>query len=93
MNICFRNAEALMEGISLVSKDLGITVCIDAPVTLTVTESEEDILSVSLCESNARITYGGGKARFFRGLSMLVYWLKDGITEKPHWSAPIFPAP
>ncbi len=90
MNIHFRNAEALMEGISLVSSDLGITVCSNAPVNVTVTETEEDVLSVTLKENDARITYGGGKARFFRGLSMLVCWLKDGVKEKSALEHPLF---
>jgi len=80
-----------MDGIRLLSDDLKIAPTDDgADITITVCESREDILCISLQGDRASITYGGGKARFFRGLATLVGWINDGITEKEECLTPTF---
>ena len=90
MKIYFKNAELLSKGLVLLAEDLGVEICgeNDADVTVDVRESDERIVKVELEGKFAKITYGDGKARFFRGLAILVNWLKNGkkegnITENP----------
>ena len=89
MKYHFQNADTLIEGIALLSEDLGIeVVCESADITVAVTEVKDCILTVTLDGVHASITYGDGKARFFRGLAMLTAWIRDGeehksITEHP----------
>ena len=89
----FQNADALMGGIALVAEELGITVAdCDADITVAVAKEDRDILTVVLDGKEAAITYGGGKARFFRGLALLHQWLKEGrstgmVTETPLFTA------
>jgi len=91
MNLTFRNADSLSDGIRLLADDLGI-IWTDgnADVTVTACESDTDALCVSLQGDCANITYGGGKARFFRGLATLVGWINEGITEKTECLTPSF---
>ena len=72
MKIKFRCVKELAEGISILAPELDIIVCDDADITVTAKKREGNILSVSLDGGKATITYGGGKARFFRGLAYLV---------------------
>lgn len=91
MKLSFKNADQLMEGICLLANDLQITVTdTDADIAVTVYETTSDGLSVSLSKGQSIIVYGGGKARFFRGLATLVGWLHDGITEKSDHFTPAF---
>ena len=91
MKLTFQNAENLLDGIRLLEGDLGIsTVNENADVTVEVTESKADALTVSLKGNCATIAYGGGRARFFRGLATLVGWLRDGIQEKEERFTPTF---
>ena len=92
MKYCFRNADTLMSGILLLKDDLGFTLSgeADADLTVTVTETEERSVSVALSGKAATVTYGGGKARFFRGLAMLTRWVKAGKTEKSLTERPLF---
>ena len=91
MKLCFENAAALEAGIALLVGDLGIEVaCKDADVTVSVKEVADSTVTVILNGKNAEIVYGGGKARFFRGLATLCGWLKKGITEKTVSENPIF---
>ena len=90
MRFYFENCEDLFVGISLVAKDLDITVSekSEAEASVSVIASEEQILSVELKDGEAVITYGGGRARFFRGLAILADWVRKGkregsVTEKP----------
>ena len=70
MKLHFLGAETLAAGIALVSEELGIeTVSANADCTVTVREVEKDTLCVSLNGESAEIIFGGGKARFFRGLA------------------------
>lgn len=92
MKYCFRNADTLMSGIALLKDDLGfvLTDAADADLTVTVAEADERIVSVSLSGNAATVTYGGGKARFFRGLAMLTRWVKAGETERSVTERPLF---
>ena len=87
----FQNAENLMNGIMFVAEELDITVAdVNADITVHITETDKDILSVALDKENAAITYGGGKARFFRGLAMLSQWVKEGVTSRTVTENPLF---
>lgn len=91
MRICFENAAALEAGIALVAEELGFEVVSEgADVAVSVKEAEENVLNVTLNEKNAEIVFGGGKARFFRGLSTLCGWLKKGFSAKTVSENPIF---
>ena len=91
MKLSFQNAGNLLDGIRLLAGDLGITLSDGgADVTVEVSEAEEDALTVSLQGNCATIAYGGGRARFFRGLATLAGWLRDGIQEKEERFTPTF---
>jgi len=92
IKINFHGIDSLSEGIAILSDDLGIEASCEcsADICLTVNETEEHILTASLDGKNASITYGGGKARFFRALAVVVQWVKDGETEKTVTEKPLF---
>jgi len=91
MKYCFKNADALTQGILEISKDLGfeVTDCGNADITVTVETSEQRTLAVCLDGDKASITYGEGKARFFRGLAILVDWVKNGECKKSVIETPL----
>lgn len=91
MKFSFQNADHLLDGIRLLTDDLKIALTDDsADITVTVCKSSNDSLCIFLQGDRASITYGGGKARFFRGLATLVGWINDGITEKTETLNPLF---
>ena len=91
MKLCFENAAALEGGIALVADELDIkVVTADADVTVSVKEVADATVTVTLDAQRAEIVYGGGKARFFRGLATLCGWLKKGISTKTVSENPIF---
>ncbi len=91
MKLCFENATHLQAGIALVCGELGFeTAQTGADLTVTVRELDGHALTVTLDGKRAEIAYGGGKARFFRGLSTLCAWVKKGITGKTVSENPIF---
>ena len=90
MKIKFRCVKELIEGIEILAPELDITICDDADITVTAKKSEESILSVSYANGKATITYGGGKARFFRGLAYLVDAIKRGEEKYSLCENPIF---
>ena len=92
MTYRFLNCQNLSENISILASDLGITLSNteNADICVQVNEVEETTVSVSLDGKNASITYGGGVARFNRGLAILVKWVKDGIKSKTLTEHPIF---
>ena len=92
MKYFFKNADALQEGIELLQEDLGIMLSeeSEAEITVTVTETERRSVAVTLDGFMASITYGGGKARFFRGLATLVSWVKKGETVRNSVETPLF---
>ena len=91
MKISFQNAKALEAGIALLAGDLDIEIVTEgAELTVAVREVEEHTLNVTLDGATAEIVYGGGKARFFRGLATLCGWLKKGISAKTVTENPLF---
>lgn len=92
MNICFKNCDDLLSGIELVTADLGFNISSeeDAHVTVTVNETEKTGFTLTLDNGTATITYGDGKARFFRALALLVNWIKVGIRKKTLSETPLF---
>lgn len=92
MKFCFKNADSLLEGIKLLQHDLGIELAAetDAQITVSVNPVSERTLSVVYANGQASITYGDGKARFFRGLAMLAGWIRDGLTQNSVTEAPLF---
>ncbi len=92
MTICFENAKALSEGITILAEDLGLTVVAEdtADVIVTVTQVEENILTVTRRGRQATITYGGGRSRFFRAFAKLARWMKDGVTDCTVTETPLF---
>ena len=91
MDIKIIGAEALSDGIALVASELGLRVAqTDSAVILKVIETERDGLKVTIFGKNAEISYGGGKARFFRALAILASWLRSGVSEKTVMENPLF---
>ena len=91
MKIKLIGGESLAEGLGILLPELDAALCTRcADLTVTVTESEEDILRVSLDGKEATLTYGGGKARAFRGFAKLIAWKKAGKTEASAEEHPLF---
>ena len=91
MRIRFENAAHLESGIALVCGDLGFQGAEkSADLTVSVKECAESTLRVCLDGARGEITYGGGKARFFRGLATLLNWVKKGISTETVVENPIF---
>ena len=89
MKLQFLNAEALRDGIAAVSTDLGFSVSADG-IAVTVNTVKEDVSKVAFSANAAVITYGGGASRFFRALSFLVQWIRDGKTDGFNEEHPVF---
>ncbi len=90
MKLYFDNAGELSLGILRIADELGIEIVEkkDAQIAVTVIETSERMLSVSLNSNVATITYGDGYARFFRALAILADAIRSGkntlkITERP----------
>jgi len=92
MNLYFKNADGLIDGINLVAEDLCISEVSEneADISVVITKAKDKMLSVMLNGKKASIIYGGGKARFFRALAILVKWIKDGETDKYIKETPLF---
>ncbi len=91
MRICFENAAHLEKGIALVCGELGFEAVNEAAdLTVYVREVAEHTLSITRSGDTAEIVYGGGRARFFRGLATLCSWVKKGINAKTVSENPIF---
>jgi len=92
MKLYFEGAQALMDGIHLLSEDLGIEPASreEAEVCIFVKTTDTAILQAELKNREAILTYGGGSARFFRALAILVSWLKDGVQAKSITENPLF---
>jgi len=72
VKIRFVGADALMDGILLVRDQLGFEIAEEeAELICEVRDSKEMISAYSLGKGRAVITYGGGRARFFRALAGL----------------------
>ena len=92
MKWCLKYAEELAEGIALLIDELDITLVEEscADVTVVVKKVEESCLSIRRNGDRAEITYGGGRARFFRGLAILADWIRLGEDEKSLDEVPLF---
>jgi len=91
MTYAFINAEKLADGINLLAPDLGIEIKENiAEMVVTVREVESAGLYVMVDGNEAAITYGGGSARFFRALAILVQWVKDGVLLNTLTESPTF---
>ena len=79
MKFCFENADALKVGIETLIPELGIVLAdaSEADVVVFVKETDEDIVTVTRDGRRAEIVYGGGKARFFRGLATLAGFVRE----------------
>jgi len=89
MKLKFEHAEHLMKGIGYLCDELNIELA-EGGIEVSVTETEETKVTVSLSGNRAQITYGGGKARFFRGLATLCGWIRDGVKENEKTETPLF---
>lgn len=83
MILYFENAEKFALGIAELAPELGIeTSCKDnADICVTVEETDEDGVEVTLKDNCAQIRYGGHNIRFFRGLGLLCEALTCGRKE------------
>lgn len=92
MKLCIKGAEGLADGLALLEKELDVTLTAEAEadLALTVREVAETTVSVELAGKTATITYGGGRARFFRGLATLCGWIRNGETESSVTENPLF---
>ena len=83
MILYFENAEKFINGINELSGDLGFEIGTkeQADVSIAVAEYVEDHVEVILDGKEAKINYGGGLIRFYRGLGLLCEAL-SGQTEK-----------
>ena len=76
----FIGADSLMDSIAEIANEIGIEIVNEGyDVAVSVTEAVTDEVSVELSIKEAEIIYGGGKARFFRALSILAKWIRDGV--------------
>jgi len=92
MKYYFQNGEELKDGILLLADELDIEVVTEdkADIIVSINQEEKSFLSVTLQDRKAHISYGGGKARFYRGLAKLTTWVRDGEKEKSVVEHPIF---
>ena len=72
MKIKFLNAENLIGGIKFLEDELSFEISKNGDYTVNVKETEEASVSVDVLGKNADITFGGGKARFYRGLAYAI---------------------
>ncbi len=92
MKLYFDTSIELQEGISLLKDELNIVLTEEkeADIYVSVISADEERLSVCIDGNRAMIAYGKGKARFFRGLSILVNWICRGIKKAEKTENPIF---
>ncbi len=77
MKLHFIHAEDVWEGIQQVSEELGFEASQQDGMTVTVNKVDTACVKVFIDADGACITYGGGKARFFRSLSILCDALRN----------------
>ena len=92
MKFYFTGAEHLSDGLREVLPELSIECTNEAlaDIAVSVTETDENIVTVTLDETRAEIVYGGGKARFFRGLATLAGWVREGKRHMTRTEKPLF---
>ncbi len=82
MKIKFSNAQNLIDGIRLFQEELAFEASENGDYTVSVKETDKATVSVSVKGKEASITYGGGKARFYRGLAYAIKYLKKGESKE-----------
>ena len=92
MNIYFKNASDLIAGIEIIKDDLGIQIVAQdkAYITVEAVKTESQTLKIDLKNNYAVITYGTSNARFYRGLSELIFAITNGESELSITTAPLF---
>ncbi len=92
MKVNFKVSDELLDGIVLLAPELNIEICDESSANLIVevTELCKSGVSVDLHGNKAKISYGGGKVRFFRGLGLLMEALADGKAEFSKAESPLF---
>lgn len=89
MKLYFENASELNTGIGYLADDLGFSLCKKeaADCIVTVNTTEKDEFKLKFDGTTAKITYGGGKTRFFKALAILVDAIKNNnsvnLTQSP----------
>lgn len=84
-------AEALTDSIGVIANEIGLSpVNEDFDVSVFVIRGDDDEISVDLSSKEAKIVYGGGKARFFRALAILAKWLREGVSKRKISEKPLF---
>ena len=92
MKICFCGSNEEIAGARLLAEDLGIEIVSEGcDICVSTSCTDGGYLSVKLDGREAKITYGGGRARLYRGLAILASWLREGkecgeIIERPVFS-------
>ena len=89
----FKQAGELAAGIALLAPDLHITVAEkeeEADLSVTVKQISERTVIVLRDGKEAVISYGEGKARFFRGLAVLAAWARNGQLQGSYTAKPLF---
>ncbi len=92
MKLYFDAPDSLSDAIAILTEDLGITLASreEAEGTVTVSETTEDILTVTRSGNEAVITFGGGRARFCRGLATVARLFREGISSFERTERPLF---
>ncbi len=92
MKYYFDQISGLEQGIALLCEDLSVELVNreSADFWVTVKKEETDCVRVTLKGREATLTYGGGTARFFRGLAILARWVNLGETDREVSETPLF---
>ena len=92
MKLYVEAPKSLDTAISVLCEDLGITLTSreEAEGRLTVNEVSEDILTVTRSGKEATVAFGGGRARFGRGLATVARLFREGVTEYARTEHPLF---
>ena len=92
MKLYVEAPKSLDTAISVLCEDLGITITSreEAEGRLTVNEVSEDILTVTRSGEEATVVFGGGRARFGRGLATVARLFREGVTEYARTEHPLF---
>lgn len=90
--IYFDVSDELLDGINLLASELNIDIskeCL-AEFTIEASEVHQDQVNVELNGKKAKISYGGGKIRFFRGLGLVLEQIEQGNEKFSKLETPSF---
>ncbi len=91
MRVKLKADSTLMEGLSFLTEDMNfILVDNNEDILVEAVPCGENTVKVEFGDKSAKITYGGGKSRFYRGFALLMEAIADGkdefsICEAPHF--------